>query len=167
MSDIETQRLIIRAFTSTDWEGFQALAIDKETHKRDLHDHTYPTSDDDCREATKYLAGMTGKFFAVCLKRDQALIGLFAFNGINAGKHLDIGHQIHSSYQDNDLDREALEGIINFAFEHEDFESVETNNNPEWAEQLAPLNSLGFTPIEGDPGHLGITKDVWRTARGK
>ena len=161
MPEIETQRLIIRSFTPDDWEGIQALAVDKETHKRDPYDHTWPTSDDGCKKSAEYLAQMTDKFFAVCLKREQTLIGLLAFNSIDTNKQLDLGHQIHSKYQDNDCDREALESIIDFAFEHEDVESIDTRNNPEWPKQVAPLKSFGFTPIEGDPGHLGITKADW------
>ncbi len=160
MTEIETERLIIRSFTPDDWEGFQALAIDKETYKRDPRDYTYPTSDDKCREAVEYLAGATDKFFAVCLKKDRKIIGLFAFNDLDANKQLDIGHQFISHHQNNDLDLEALEAIIGFAFER-DIESIETRNNPEWAEQLAPLKSLGFMPIMGDLGHLGMTKAVW------
>ena len=104
---------------------------------------------------------MADKFFAVCLKGDQSLIGLLAFNNIDTNKQLDLGHQIHTKYQDNDFDREALESIIDFAFEHEDIESIDTRYNSEWTEQIAPLKSFGFTPIEGDPGHLGITKADW------
>ena len=161
MSVIETRRLAIRPFTPADWKGVQALAVDKETHKRDPLDAPWPTSDDRCRDFTEHLAKLTDKFFAVCLKGDQTLIGLLGFNGIDANKQLDLGYQIHSKYQDNDHDKEALEAIIDFAFEKMDILSIETRTNSEWAEQLAPLKSFGFTPIKGDPGNLGITRAAW------
>ena len=161
MSRIETKRLIIRPFTPDDWKDIQVLAIDKESKKRDPYDHTWPTSDDKCKEMAEYLAGMTDKFFAVCLKKDKTLLGLLAFNNIDTNKQLDLGHQIHSKYQDNDHDKEALESIIDFAFKNKDILSIETRTNSEWTEQIAPLKSLGFTPIKGDPGNLGITKAVW------
>ena len=89
------------------------------------------------------------------------MIGLLAFNRIDDNKRLDLGYQIHSKYQHNDLDREALESIIDFAFKNRDILSIETSTNPEWTEQLAPLKSSGFTPIAGNPGNLGMTKGDW------
>ncbi len=165
MSIIETKRLIIRYFTPADWRGIQALAIDKETHKRDPHDPPWPTSDDECKGFAEHLAKMTDKFFAVCLKRDQTLLGLLAFNSIDTNKQLELGYQMHSKYQDNDHDKETLESIMDFAFKNKDILSIETRTNSEWTEQLAPLKSLGFTAIEGDPGNLGITKAVWENRK--
>ena len=161
MSVIETRRLAIRPFTPADWKGVQALAVDKETHKRDPLDAPWPTSDDRCRDFAEHLAKLTDKFFAVSLKEDQTLLGLLGFNAIDTDKQLDLGYQIHSKYQDNDHDKEALEAIIDFAFEKMDILSIETRTNSEWAEQLAPLKSFGFTPIKGDPGNLGITRAAW------
>lgn len=157
----ETERLLIRSFSGDDWRGLQRLAIDKETHNRDPHDPPWPTSDDECKGFAEYLAGMTDKFFAVCLKKDQTLVGLLGFNSIDTDRQLDLGYQIHSEYQDNDHDREALESIIDLAFKGMGILSIETRTNSEWTEQLAPLKSFGFTPIKGDPGNLGITKAVW------
>jgi len=161
MLRIETERLIIRHFTPADWKAVQALAIDKETHKRDPHDPPWPISDDEYKGFAEYLAKMTDKFFAVCLKRGQTLFGLLAFNGIDTNKQLELGYQMHLKYQDNEHDKEALESIIDFAFEHKDILSIKTRTNSEWTEQLAPLKSFGFTPIKDDPGNLGITKAVW------
>jgi RimJ/RimL family protein N-acetyltransferase len=161
MPRIETARLIIRSFTPDDWEGIQALAVDKETLKRDPHDPPWPTSDDECKGFAQWLANKSGQFFAACLKSDQTLIGLLAFNSIDENRQLELGYQFHSSYQDNDLDREALESIVDYAFESRDVTSIETKTNPEWTEQLAPLESFGFAPIKGDRGNWGITKTDW------
>ena len=166
MSKIETKRLIIRSFTPDDWKGVQALAIDRESDRRDPGDpHEWPTSDEGCKAMAEFLSKRSDQFFAVCLKSDQKLIGLLAFNSIDKNKQLDLGHQIHTKYQDNDHDKEALESIIDFAFKNKDILSIETRNNPEWSEQLAPLKSLGLTPIEGRIGNLGITKADWEKTR--
>jgi len=161
MSEIETQRLIIRAFTPDDWQAVQALALDKESHKRDPHDPPWPTSDAECRGFAEYLAENSDRFLAVCLKSADTPIGLLSPNHVDENRQLELGYQIHSEYQDNDLDREALESIIDFAFAHGDIQSIDTRTNSEWAEQIAPLKSFGFAPLEDDPGHLGITKADW------
>lgn len=161
MTEIETQRLIIRPFRPDDWEGIRTLAVDKEALKKDPADPPWPVTDEGCKEFTEYLTKMTDKFLAVCLKRDKTPIGLLAFNRNDENRQLELGYQIHSRYQDNDIDREVLKGIIEFIFEHKNAKSIDTRTNPEWTEQIAPLKWFGFTPIEGDPGHLGITKEEW------
>jgi RimJ/RimL family protein N-acetyltransferase len=161
MAQTETTRLIIRPFTPDDWEGLRVLAVDKETLKRDPNDPPWPTSEDGCKGFAQFLATNSDRYFAVCVKGDQTLIGLSAFNSIDENKQLELGYQIHSAYQDNDHDREALQSIIDFAFANRDIASIETRTNSEWAEQIAPLKSFGFGPIEGDPGNLGITKQEW------
>ena len=161
MSEIKTKRLIIRPFTPDDWKGIQALAIDKETYKRDPYDHIWPTSDGECKEMADYLAGMTDKFFAVCLKEDGKLIGLIAFNSIDETRTLDLGHLFHTDYLSGDIMFEALRRMVQYAFDELEVDRIGAYNVAEWTEQIVPLKSLGFTPIEGDPGHLGITKEDW------
>ena len=165
MPNIETERLIMRSFAPDDWKSVQALAIDKETYKRDPHDPPWPTSDEECKGFAEYLAGKSDKFYAMCLKSNQVPIGLLAINSIDEHKQLELGYQIHSEFQDNDHDKEALEYIIAFAFRNLGILSVETKTNSEWTEQIAPLRALGFTPIKGDPGNLGITRSDWETRR--
>jgi hypothetical protein len=107
-------------------------------------------------------------FGAVVLKSGQRIIGLLAFNGIDANKQLDLGHVMHTEFQDNDHDREALEAIIDSAFQTKDIASIITMNvaAPDWAEQIAPLRSLGLTPIAPDKlGELAIGRQEWEDQR--
>ena len=166
MTRLETSRLVIRSFTPDDWQGVQKLAVDKETHRGDPHDPPWPTSDEECKGFAEYLANQREQYFAVCRKDNETLIGLLAFNGIDEKGRLDLGYQIHSKYQDNDHDREALERIVGYAFENREISSIETRTNSEWIEQLAPLKSLGFTSIGDDPGNLGIGESDWRKRGG-
>ena len=161
MSKIETHRLIIRSFTPDDWKSIQVLAINKETSEFTKYDHTWPTSDVKCKEFAEHLAKMADKFFAVCLKENGQLIGLIAFNSIDETRTLDLGHLFHTDYLSGDIMFEALQRMVQYAFDQLEVDRIGAYNAAEWTEQIVTLKSLGFTPIEGNPGHLGITKEDW------
>jgi len=61
-----------------------------------------------------------------------------------------MGHIIHSDYQNNDIDREALSMFIEYGFETMDIKTIVTHNFPD-KKQEAPLYSLGF--IDGNMEH--------------
>jgi ribosomal-protein-alanine N-acetyltransferase len=163
--ELETERLVIRNFQLDDWKDIQALAINKETSEFARYDHTWPTSDDGCKDTAKYLAEKSDKFFAVCLKEDGQLIGLIAFNSIDETRTLDLGHLFHTDYLSGDIMFEALRRMVQYAFDELEIDRIGAHNVPEWIKQITPLKSIGFTPIEGDPGHLGITKEEWDKRR--
>lgn len=160
---IETARLLIRPFFKDDWAGVQALALDKESSKGAKYDATWPTTENECKALTAYFA-KSDQYYAVVLPNDQQIIGLLAFNSIE-NKQLDLGHVIHTQYQDNDHDREALAAIIEYAFKSKDISSVITRNAPEWIAQIKPLKSLGLKSVDGKPGELAISKAEWEARR--
>ena len=163
---IETARLVLRPFAASDWNGLQALAVDKETLRRDPNDPPWPTSEDGCRGLVQYLAERPEQYSAVVLKGSRTLIGLLAFNHTDDDGRLELGYQILSAYQDMVHDQEALDAIIEHAFAVRGARSIDSRTNAEWAEQVAPLVALGFRPIDGDGGHLGITKQRWEERAG-
>ena len=161
MEIIETARLVIRSFAVDDWPALQVLALDKETHHRDPADPSWPTSEQGCKDFAAYLTDHADGFFAVCERTGRRMIGLLAFNHISADKQLELGYQIHSSCQNNDIDREALHGMIDFVFKNRDISSIQSKTAPLWREQWLPLKSLGFTTVNHDTGVWEISKTVW------
>lgn len=165
MGIIETARLIIRSFAVDDWETLQILALDKENHHRDPADPSWPTSDQGCKDFAAYLTDHADCFFAVCERTGRRMIGLLAFNNISADKQLDLGYQIHSSCQNNDIDREALCGIVDFVFKNLDIASIQSKTASQWKEQWLPLETLGFTAVNHDPGVWKINKTAWNNQK--
>jgi len=161
MEIIETARLVIRSFAVDDWQDLQVLAVDKENHHRDPVDPSWPTSNQGCKDFAAYLTDHADHFFAVCERTDRRMIGLLAFNHISADKQLELGYQIHSGCQNNDIDREALHGIIDFVFKNMDIASIQSKTSPLWREQWRPLKALGFTTVNHDAGVWEISKTVW------
>ncbi|MBI3921739.1 MAG: GNAT family N-acetyltransferase [Armatimonadetes bacterium] len=159
---LETKRLVIRRFTPEDWADFQELG--KDWSKSPAPDwDKWPTSEEASKGSVNYMS-TSDKYFAVCLRDTKKLIGLLALNDQTdeerAKKQLDLGHVIHSRYQDNDHDKEALKAMIDHVFKSKGMLSIVTHNPSDFAEQLAPLKSLGLSPLK-DRGELGITKEEW------
>ena len=148
---IETERLVIRKFTEEDWADIQDLAIDKESSEGAKYDHTWPTSEKDCKGVAGFFS-RDNRFRAVCLKADKKIIGLIALNGLDDQGQADLGHVFHTKYGGRDYDTEAIAHAIDYAFTHMGATGVFADNAEDWAVQLAPLRKLGMRikpPPEG------------------
>ena len=172
----ETERLVIRNFRPDDWKRIQALANNKETSKFAKYDLTWPTSDDGCKKTAEFLSG-TDFFWAVCLKEDGRLIGLIAFNSIDENRTLDFGHVFHTDYMSEEITTEALQRMVQYAFDELEIDRIVTHNAADWEGQIEPLRKLGMrktgegmtsfptnpngTPIEFLANTLEITKEEW------
>ncbi len=110
MPRIETKRLVLRAFTADDWRDFQELAVDWAAAPGPAFDK-WRTSEEACRESVEYMS-TRDRWFAVSLRDTGKVIGLLGINGISDEKQADVAHVILSRHQDDDLDREALQAVI-------------------------------------------------------
>lgn len=163
--ELETPKLLIRSFSPDDWKCIQNLTVNKMSPKKDPQDHDLPVDDDGCMQMARWFAEHEDQFLAVCLQCNGQLIGFLAFNAVDARGQLDVGHVIHTDFQDDDHDREALEYGFDIAFRDEAIRAIETRNATGWAEQCAPLWSLGLRPIGNDQGNLAITRNDWESRR--
>jgi RimJ/RimL family protein N-acetyltransferase len=141
-----TDRLVIRRFSTDDWQDMQAIARDMEASGAAIYDHPWPTSEDGARGMAEYVANRPA-FRAVCLKDTGRVIGLLAFNDIDASGRLDLGHVFHAGYRRDGLDTEAIRCLLPEAFAMPQVESVIGRNAVEWKGQLAPLIALGFREL--------------------
>ncbi len=160
----ETRRLILRGFRSQDWPEVQALAIDWKSAPGPEFDKL-PTTETECRQFTDHLSG-NDRYYAVCLRGEDKVIGLLALNGYDEQKRLDLGHIILSSYQDNDHDREALAAIVAVIFGDASVSTIVTHN-ADHPPQLAALRSLGFRDGSTETGELVLGRAEWERSRAK
>jgi AraC-like DNA-binding protein/RimJ/RimL family protein N-acetyltransferase len=173
----ETERLFIRNFRPDDWKQVQTLAIDKEASDGAQYDLTWPTSDDDSLKMAEFLSG-TDFFWAVCLKKNEELIGLIAFNSIDEKRTLDLGHVFHTNYMmEQNIMTEALRRMVQYAFDELEIDRITTHNAANWKGQIEPLYRLGMkktgewtgpSPADADKSpnkikvlDLGITREEW------
>ncbi|HEY94256.1 MAG TPA: GNAT family N-acetyltransferase [Dehalococcoidia bacterium] len=173
----ETERLLIRNFRPDDWKQVQALAINKETSDGVKYDLTWPTSDDESLKMAEFLSG-TDFFWAVCLKENEDLIGLIAFNSIDENRTLDLGHVFHTKYMlEQNIMTEAIRRMVQYAFDELEIDRITTHNAADWKGQIEPLYRIGMEktgewtgPSPADAGKspnkikaldLGITREEW------
>ncbi len=165
-----TERLALRAFAPDDWRDVHELAIDWSRAPGPKFDK-WPITEEGAKGLTEHFS-KDSRYFAICLRQTEKVVGLLALNSIDANKQLDLGHVILSKYQDNDYDREALEAIVDYIFKEKGALSIVAHNASEHAEQVAPLTSLGFrTVYKGTKGEntkegpMVITKAEWGRSR--
>ncbi len=173
---METERLIIRRFMPEDTEAVYELANARMSSSMKDFDHQWPTDLEGCRAAVAYFSG-EDIYYAVCLKPSMKLIGFIAYNSVDANGILDLGHVWHTTYQNNDLDTEALALMAQYTFEQLGINGVCARNPLECEEQIAPLKSIGMeiidtnkasfvndasgNPIEFSACWMLITRDKW------
>lgn len=162
--ELSTKRLVLRGFAPDDWRDVHELAVDWSKAPGPDFDK-WPTTEEGARGMTGHFSS-SPKYFAMCLKESKKVVGLLALNGYEGEGLFDLGHVIHSDYQDNDVDREALQTIVVHIFRTVDPTSIVTHNDPTHQEQLAPLRALGFTtPGDVEQGTLVLTRAEWGHTR--
>jgi RimJ/RimL family protein N-acetyltransferase len=166
MEVIKTQRLILRAFTPDDRSDVRELSEDWSKAPGPAFDK-WPTGEEGAKGMTDLFV-KDPKYFAVCLTEVKKVIGLIALNDVDTNKQLDLGHVILSRYQDNDVDREALQAMVDHVFKTWDVRSIVTRNEPTHSKQLAPLRKLGFRNVNKEQqGELVLTKAEWEQGKRK
>ena len=161
MEKIESKRLILRNLDPGDFKDFWELA--KNWKKAPGPDFDkFPTDEDSCRKFFDHCLKNTGTSLYIYLPSENKIIGLICMNGIDEQAQMDMGHIIHSDYQNNDIDTEALSMFIDLIFSTTESKAIITNNDPD-PKQNAPLYSLGFTDRNANGGQLLLGKTKWKT----
>jgi len=161
---IETNRTVIRAFNQGDWGDVHTLANDWSKAPGPAFDK-WPTDEPGTKGMLALFIKNSGQYHALCLRESKKVIGLISLI-IDDKNHGEIGHVILGKYQDNSIDREALQAIADYAFNAKGALSIVTNNAPEHKEQVAPLISLGFRNVDpANSGELAITKAEWEKSK--
>ncbi|MCL1887830.1 MAG: hypothetical protein FWF96_03035, partial [Kiritimatiellaeota bacterium] len=108
---------------------------------------------------------MTALFFAtdkngwaVERKADSRMIGFVSFNEVK-DRLLDFGHGFtHPLVEDATLKTEALEIMIQYAFDTLAIDAVDARNEKAWVENTAPLFALGFVELDDK---MQMTRENW------
>ncbi len=162
--ELSTDRLVLRGFAPDDWQDVHELAVDWSKAPGPGFDK-WPTTEEAARDLTRHFSS-SHKYFAMCIKETGKVVGLVALNGYEAGGRFDMGHVIHSDYQDNNIDREALQAMVNHIFQTESPAAIITHNDPTHREQIAPLVALSFSAAEGaEQGTLVLGKAEWESRK--
>jgi RimJ/RimL family protein N-acetyltransferase len=181
MKKLESKRLILRDFEPNDFNGFWELSKNWKTSPGPDFDK-WPVDENGCKEFLEYLfthkinesqklGDKDHHFCAVFLLDEEKVIGLLAINPSNdylqENRKIDLGHVIHSAYQDNDIDLEAIEMMVEYIFKTmTDVESITTGNYPN-EKQIRPLKNLGFIKDDKNDGIYDLKKIFWEKGKRK
>jgi RimJ/RimL family protein N-acetyltransferase len=156
MEKLESERLILRGLEPEDFNDFWELSKNwKEAPGPDFD--KFPIDENGCNNFFDYSLKNSGGTRFIYLRSEKKIIGLVSMNGIDADGQMDMGHIIHSSYQNDDIDREALSMFVDSIFRTTEAQAIITNNDPD-KKQNAPLYSIGFKDRNENGGQLIIKR---------
>lgn len=176
---IETERLIIRKFTSDDWKDLLEIAISNEKSPFADCDHAWPIDEAGIKGAVEYFS-KEHQFWAVEVKYLHKVVCFINFNFMDDEQTLDIGHIIHTDYFGHDYDYEALKALYNYGFLQLGAEKIQAGWALQDKDKLTPLLTLGMKITEIGPADkfrpdpdgkisqfegckLIVTKEEWLT----
>jgi len=136
MKQMETERLIIRRFTSDDWEDlYEYLSVPEVV----LYEPYDVYTDNECIDEAKYRAEEeNNRFWAVCLKDSKKMIGhiYFAQSEPIEFRTWNIGYVFNPNFYGYGYATEACKRIIQHGFEdknaHRIVAGVNVKNKPSW-----------------------------------
>jgi len=150
---------VLKKLEPSDFKDFWDLSINWKAAPGPEFDK-FPVTEKECREFFEYSLKNSGNNLYVFLRDEKKVIGLISLNGLDENGRMDMGHIIHSDYQNDDIDREALFLFINNVFKTTDVKTIITHNFPD-KKQEAPLYSLGFVDGNREHGELLMDKENW------
>jgi RimJ/RimL family protein N-acetyltransferase len=156
MERMESKRLVLRNLEQDDFNDFWELSKNWKEAPGPAFDK-FPVSEKECRDCFEYSLKNPENSCHIYLRDKKRIIGLICLNGIDENGYMDMGHIIHSDYQNNDIDKEALSMVVNHVLQTLDIKAIITNNDPN-IKQNAPLYSIGFTDRNNNGGELILKK---------
>ena len=175
---METDRLIIRKFSTDDWEDLYEYLSDQEVVKYEPYD-TF--TQEACKQEANRRSG-DENFWAVCLKDTDKLIG----NIYLVKQDFDtweLGYVFNSNFHGNGYATEAAKALMNTAFRENSARRITAMCNPLNTPSWKVLERLGMrreghlikniyfkkddsgNPIWADTYEYGILMSEWNNAQ--
>lgn len=151
--NIETQRLTLNNFKTSDWQALREIATDKDNAPFAFMDDTWPTDDEKIKEICSWFAD-GDQFLAVRIKQSDELIGFVCLNPDENPKARNIGYCIHSKHQSNGYAFEACKALIGSAFENFEIEKIVTGTGISNIPSVKLLEKLGFEMVSKEMAHF-------------
>jgi RimJ/RimL family protein N-acetyltransferase len=161
---IETERLIIRNFTTDDGPALCKMIVQYQQSPFAKYDHPWPTDPEEIRGVAKWFAD-GDHYLAVSLKASGIFIG---FVCLNPEEHdgepaLNIGYIFDADYYGRGYATEACRAALARAFNVLGAARVVTGTAKENLPSVRLLSRLGLKEVEEDPGYA-ITREEWQGA---
>jgi RimJ/RimL family protein N-acetyltransferase len=157
---LETSRLLIRNFRSSDWQALHAMIWQYEASELAAYDRPWPTSPEEIKSITEWFA-RGDSFLAVCLKETGQLIGFVMLNqeppvGQPA---FNLGYIFHADYHGHGYASEACRAVLAHAFTQLQARYVVTGTAAANRASCRLLERLGFERTGESNGSFRTTRD--------
>ena len=181
MTTLETERLVIRNFTISDWGALHEMIIQYESSEYAAYDQPWPTSPEEIKGVTEWFAS-GDNFLAVCLKDTGRFIGFVSLNPEQKEgcREFNIGYIFNSDYHGKGYATEACRAVIGHTFDRLQADRVVTGTAAVNRASCRLLERLGFKktaestgsfrntqegkPIEFLGYTYAISRDEWKVA---
>lgn len=178
---METERLILRKFTSEDWKDLHEYLSEEEVVKYEPYD----TMDEEACKAEAIRRSNNEAFWAVCLKENNKLIGNVYFEQQEPKDFMtwELGYVFNAKYGGKGYATEACKCILAYGFEeigcHRIVANCNQENGPSWrllerlsmrreAQHRKPAffrRDINQAPIWFDAYQYAMLADEWQVGR--
>lgn len=157
---LETERLNIRNFQANDWEALFEMIIQYQASEMAAYDHQWPTSREEIRGITEWLA-KRDNYLAVCLKDTGQFIGFVGLNPEQEENYraFNTGYVFNSDYHGHGYATEACRAVLSRAFGQLQADRVVTGTAAVNHASCRLLERLGFTKIGKKTASFKTGKD--------
>ena len=179
MNVLKTTRLILRRFTSEDWQDLLEIARSKESSPYAYTDFPWPTDENWAKESAAYMA-TDNDMWAISRKEDNKVICFVNCNSMNDVRFMDIGHVMNMAYAGLGYEEEGLAALYGHIFDTTDAVGITAGWALEDKEKITPLLNMGMEIVGQDIGNafdgsdrtfthciLQITKVLWNKRTGQ
>jgi [ribosomal protein S5]-alanine N-acetyltransferase len=157
---IETERLMIRNFTASDWHDFQELIIQYQASESAKFEDPWPTSENEIKGILQWFAA-GDEYLAVCLKATGKLLGFVAIDRRKEREERvhNLGYIFDPREQGNGYATEGCRAVMRFVFSELGAVAILTGTNLANQASVRLLGRLGLEAI--GQGEFMISKEAW------
>jgi [ribosomal protein S5]-alanine N-acetyltransferase len=159
MKIIQTERLILTNFKTTDLPAFVDLINDYQKFEYSKYDHKWPAATEELSNVLKWFSSKDD-FLSVKLIGDEKVIGFVSLvkDTVENSKVYNLGYIFNSEYHGCGYAFEACDGYLNFAIRELKAEQFKTGTAKENTKSCKLLAKLGFQIIKEEKRHFQETE---------
>jgi RimJ/RimL family protein N-acetyltransferase len=160
MNPLETERLFLRNFQSSDWEALLTMIVQYVASGMSVYDQPWPTSPEEVQGVDNWFAS-GDQFLAVCLKETGQFIGLAAINPENdeALPVYNLGYIFNADFHGRGYATEVCRAVLEHAFRSLGAERVIAGTAAVNLSSCRVLEKLGFQKTDERIGSLQTGPD--------
>jgi RimJ/RimL family protein N-acetyltransferase len=160
MTRLETERLVIRNFHTTDWEVLHEMIAQYQSSEFAAYDQPWPTAPEEIKKITDWFAS-GDSYLAVCLKATGRFIGFVALNPEPSDDQpvFNLGYVFNFDYHGHGYATEACRAVLGQAFDVRQAHRVVTGTAETNRASCRLLERLGFQKTSESTGSFRQTSD--------